>query len=217
MNQGVTRSEHVISTNIGETVTLECVALLTFFSLSTWRQNGTAIFIGTNLNPQFTKGSRFHLTGNHTIGEYFLRINDVTEDDLGIYWCETRDNHGAVQREITLSLRSTTKIRTFWFNQIMWKKLTHVWCNCTYTANIYSQKQTRIQFVQFKLIWPFSKLAVAITLCLSSTALTISSNTLSSETETAWLNSMKVKCGYLLPKAYASFLICSKTWLLLLE
>jgi hypothetical protein len=39
-----------------------------------------------DINPELQH--RFRIIGDKTLGEYNLQISDLTERDLGSYWCE---------------------------------------------------------------------------------------------------------------------------------
>ena len=71
-------------TDVGSDVILKCkVANITN---SIWRRANKIISDGLDINPELQY--RFRIIGDKTLGEYNLQISDLTERDLGSYWCE---------------------------------------------------------------------------------------------------------------------------------
>ena len=71
-------------TDIGSDVILKCKVANT--TSSRWRRENKIISNGLNINPEVQH--RLKIIGDKTMGEYNLHISDLTERDLGSYWCE---------------------------------------------------------------------------------------------------------------------------------
>ena len=81
-------------TDIGSDVILKCkVANAT---RSMWHREDEIISDALNIKTELQH--RIQITGDKTLGEYNLQISDITEGDLGSYWCEWQFN-GVVSKE----------------------------------------------------------------------------------------------------------------------
>jgi hypothetical protein len=74
----------ILYTDIGSDVLLKCKVANT--TSSRWRRENKIISNGLNINPELQH--RLKIIGDTTLGEYNLHISDLTERDLGSYWCE---------------------------------------------------------------------------------------------------------------------------------
>jgi hypothetical protein len=75
-------------TDIGSDVILKCNVANT--ASSRWRRENEIISNGLNINPELQH--RLKIIGDKTLGEYNLHISDLTERDLGTYWCQHANN-----------------------------------------------------------------------------------------------------------------------------
>lgn len=95
-----TKAEYV---NLGETVTLECQN--SGASTSLWRRKDTFISADLVMNVDAEGYTRLRITGDPMKGEYNLEISNITEEDLGLYWCEVSINEVAKQTKVFLRLQ----------------------------------------------------------------------------------------------------------------
>jgi hypothetical protein len=56
------------------------------------------------LNIKTELQHRLKIIGDKTLGEYNLQISDLTEDDLGSYWCERHVNDGVIKKQVVITL-----------------------------------------------------------------------------------------------------------------
>ncbi|XP_052062273.1 hepatitis A virus cellular receptor 1-like isoform X2 [Mytilus californianus] len=96
-----TKAEYV---NLGETITLQCQNSGALTSL--WRRKDSFISAGLVMNNEAEGHDRLRITGDPMKGEYNLEISNITEEDLGLYWCEVLINNVAKQTKVTLRLQS---------------------------------------------------------------------------------------------------------------
>ena len=85
-------------TNIGSDVILKCgVASAT---RSIWHRGDEIISDALNIKTELQH--RIKITEDKTLGEYNLQISNITEGDLGSYWCELhfRDGNSNKQRVV---------------------------------------------------------------------------------------------------------------------
>jgi hypothetical protein len=73
----------ILYTDIGGDVILKCK--IGNATRSRWRRENEIISDGLNINPVLQH--RLRIIGDKTLGEYNLQISDLTERDLGSYWC----------------------------------------------------------------------------------------------------------------------------------
>jgi hypothetical protein len=86
-------------TDIGSDVILKCkVANAT---RSIWRRENEIISDGLNIKTELQH--RLKIIGGKTLGEYNLQISDLTEDDLGSYWCERTVNNVYIEKQVVIS------------------------------------------------------------------------------------------------------------------
>ena len=87
-------------TDIGSDVILKCkVANAT---RSIWRRENEIISDGLNIKTELQH--RLRILGDKTLGEYNLQISDLTEDDLGSYWCERTVNNVFIEKQVVITL-----------------------------------------------------------------------------------------------------------------
>ncbi|CAC5397908.1 unnamed protein product [Mytilus coruscus] len=96
-----TKAEYV---NLGETITLQCQN--SGASTYLWRRINSFISAGLVMNNEAEGYDRLRITGDPMKGEYNLEISNITEEDLGLYWCEVSINDVAKQTKVTLRLQS---------------------------------------------------------------------------------------------------------------
>ena len=87
-------------TDIGSDVILKCKVANTTRSI--WRRENTIISNGLNINPELQH--RLRIIGDKTLGEYNLQISDLTERDLGSYWCERHVNDVVNEKQVVIQL-----------------------------------------------------------------------------------------------------------------
>ena len=89
-----------LHTDIGSDVILKCkVANAT---RSIWRRENEIISDGLNIKTELQH--RLKIIGDKTLGEYNLQISDLTEDDLGSYWCERTVNNVFIEKQVVIKL-----------------------------------------------------------------------------------------------------------------
>ena len=87
-------------TDIGSDVILKCkVANAT---RSIWYRGDEIISDGLNIKTELQH--RIKITGDKTLGEYNLQISDITEGDLGSYWCEWQFNDVSSKERVVIKL-----------------------------------------------------------------------------------------------------------------
>ena len=87
-------------TDIGSDVILKCkVANAT---RSIWHRGDEIISDALNIKTELQH--RIQITGDKTLGEYNLQISDITEGDLGSYWCEWHFNDVASKTRVVIKL-----------------------------------------------------------------------------------------------------------------
>ena len=87
-------------TDIGSDVILKCkVANAT---RSIWRRENEIISDGLNIKTELQH--RLKIIGDKTLGEYNLQISDLTEDDLGSYWCERTVDNVFIEKQVVIKL-----------------------------------------------------------------------------------------------------------------
>jgi hypothetical protein len=87
-------------TDIGSDVILKCKFANTTSSI--WRREKNIISDGFKINPELQH--RLRIIGDKTLGEYNLRISDLTEKDLGTYWCERHANDVVNKKQVVIKL-----------------------------------------------------------------------------------------------------------------
>ena len=87
-------------TDIGSDVILKCkVANAT---RSIWYRGDEIISDALNIKTELQH--RLKITAYKTLGEYNLQISDITEGDLGSYWCEWQFNGVASKTRVVIKL-----------------------------------------------------------------------------------------------------------------
>ena len=87
-------------TDIGSDVILKCkVANAT---RSIWYRGDEIISDALNIKTELQH--RIKITEDKTLGEYNLQISDITEGDLGSYWCEWQFNGVASKARVVIKL-----------------------------------------------------------------------------------------------------------------
>jgi hypothetical protein len=87
-------------TDIGSDVILKCgVASAT---RSIWHRGDEIISDALNIKTELQH--RIQITGDKTLGEYNLQISDITEGDLGSYWCEWHVKDVASNKRVVIKL-----------------------------------------------------------------------------------------------------------------
>jgi hypothetical protein len=87
-------------TDIGSDIILKCkVANITS---SIWRRENKIISNGLNINPELQH--RLRIIGDKALGEYNLQISDLTERDLGSYWCHDHVNDLVNEKQVVIKL-----------------------------------------------------------------------------------------------------------------
>ena len=89
-----------LCTDIGSDVILKCKVANTTRSIW-WRENE---IISDGLNIKTELQHRLKIIGDKTLGEYNLQISDLTEDDLGSYWCERTVNNVFIEKQVVIQL-----------------------------------------------------------------------------------------------------------------
>ena len=69
---------------------------------SLWRREKKIISDGLNIITELRY--RLNITGDETMGEYNLQMSDITEGDLGSYWCERSVNDVVYQKQVVIKL-----------------------------------------------------------------------------------------------------------------
>ena len=69
-----------------------------------WRQRGSIISHGPKINPAFNGSERFRATIKQKDKQYVLQILKTTEEDLGLYVCETQLNSITTDTKVMLKL-----------------------------------------------------------------------------------------------------------------
>jgi hypothetical protein len=67
---------------------------------SIWRRENEIISDGLNIKTELQH--RLKIIGDKTLGEYNLQISDLTEDDLGSYWCERTVNNVFIEKQVVI-------------------------------------------------------------------------------------------------------------------
>ena len=94
------QNDVTLYTDIGSDVILKCIFANTTSSI--WRREKQIISDGLNINPELQH--RLRIIGDKTLGEYNLQISDLTERDLGSYWCERHDNDVVIKKQVVIQL-----------------------------------------------------------------------------------------------------------------
>ncbi|XP_076112003.1 uncharacterized protein LOC143080162 isoform X2 [Mytilus galloprovincialis] len=103
ISHSVNYREHTVYASLGETVVLPFKD--SRVSTLIWKRNENIIISdGFLINLNINEKERFRITGDQSIGEYNLEISNITESDLGLYWCEFQIKNTAVQRKVVLKL-----------------------------------------------------------------------------------------------------------------
>jgi hypothetical protein len=87
-------------TDIGSDVILKCKVANTTRSI--WRREYKIISNGLDINPELQH--RLRIIGDKTLGEYNLHISDLTERDLGSYWCERHVKDVVNEKQVVIQL-----------------------------------------------------------------------------------------------------------------
>ena len=87
-------------TDIGSDVILKCKVANTTRSI--WRRENEIISDGLNIKTELQH--RLKIIGDKTLEEYNLQISDLTEDDLGSYWCERTVNNVFIEKQVVIKL-----------------------------------------------------------------------------------------------------------------
>jgi hypothetical protein len=69
---------------------------------SIWHRGDEIISDALNIKTELQH--RIQITGDKTLGEYNLQISDITEGDLGSYWCEWHFNDVASKNRVVIKL-----------------------------------------------------------------------------------------------------------------
>ena len=69
-----------------------------------WRQRGFIISQDTTINPTFNGIERFRATNKLQDKQYELQILNTTEEDLGLYVCQTQLNTITTETKVILRL-----------------------------------------------------------------------------------------------------------------
>ena len=69
---------------------------------SIWHRGDEIISDALNIKTELQH--RIQITGDKTLGEYNLQISDITEGDLGSYWCEWHVNDVASKTRVVIKL-----------------------------------------------------------------------------------------------------------------
>ena len=69
---------------------------------SIWRRENGIISDGLNIKKELRH--RIKIIEDKTLGEYNLQISDLTERDLGSYWCERTVNDVAIEKQVVIKL-----------------------------------------------------------------------------------------------------------------
>jgi len=87
-------------TDIGSDVILKCKVANTTFSI--WRRENKIISNELKINQELQH--KFKIIGDKALGEYNLQISDLTERDLGSYWCERHVNDVVNEKQVVIKL-----------------------------------------------------------------------------------------------------------------
>ena len=101
--QDKVQDDVTLYTDIGSDVILTC-SKVTNSKSSIWRRENKIISDGLHIITELRY--RLNIIGDKTLGEYNLHISDITEGDLGSYWCELHfyDGNSNKQR-VVIKLR----------------------------------------------------------------------------------------------------------------
>jgi hypothetical protein len=69
-----------------------------------WRKRGFIISQDSTINPAFNGIERFRATNQLQEKQYQLQILNTTEEDLGLYVCETQFNSITTETKVMLKL-----------------------------------------------------------------------------------------------------------------
>ena len=69
-----------------------------------WRQRGYIISHGSTINAAFNGSERFRVTLKLQEKQYELQILTTTEEDLGVYVCESQINSIVIETKVILKL-----------------------------------------------------------------------------------------------------------------
>ena len=69
---------------------------------SIWRGENGIISDGLHIKKNLRL--RIKIIEDKTLGDYNLQISDLTEDDLGSYWCERTVNDVAIENQVVIKL-----------------------------------------------------------------------------------------------------------------
>ena len=90
----------ILYTDIGSDVILTCK--VTNSKSSIWRRENKIISDGLHIIRELRY--KLNIIGDKTLGEYNLHISDITEGDLGSYWCERFVNDVVIEKQVVIKL-----------------------------------------------------------------------------------------------------------------
>ncbi|VDI69282.1 Hypothetical predicted protein [Mytilus galloprovincialis] len=103
ISHSVNYEEHTVYASLGETVVLPFKD--SRVSTLIWKRNENIIISdGSLINTKINGKERFRIIVDRTVGEYNLEISNITESDLGLYWCEFQIENTAVQNKVVLKI-----------------------------------------------------------------------------------------------------------------
>ncbi|XP_052101463.1 hemicentin-1-like [Mytilus californianus] len=88
---------------IGGTVILKC-PFNGLVPVVTWRYNHQVYSMATEINTNIPHHKRLAVVGNHSTGEFFLQIRNITDGDLGTYICVSTSDNKVVDSSMQLML-----------------------------------------------------------------------------------------------------------------
>ena len=99
--QDKVQDDVTLYTDIGSDVILTC-SKVTNSKSSIWRRENKIISDGLHIITELRY--RLNIIGDKTLGEYNLHISDITEGDLGSYWCERFVNDVVIEKQVVIKL-----------------------------------------------------------------------------------------------------------------
>ena len=97
---GKVQDDVTLYTDIGSDVILKCKVANSTTSI--WRGENGIISDGLNIKKKLRL--RIKIIEDKTLGEYNLQISDLTEKDLGSYWCERHVNDVVNKTQVVITL-----------------------------------------------------------------------------------------------------------------
>ena len=97
---GKVQNDVTLYTEIGNDVILK--SKVANSTRSIWRRENGIISDGLNIKRKLRHRNK--IIEDKTLGEYNLQISNLTERDLGSYWCERTVNDVAIEKQVVIKL-----------------------------------------------------------------------------------------------------------------